>query len=157
MGATKLALRTLARRALALEAEIAELDAVLNPIVVRTAPALVARVGVGPETAGAILVAVGDNPERMRSEASFAHLCGVAPIEASSGKVVRYRLDRGGDRQANSALWRIIVTRLSCDPETRAYVERRMKEGRSKLEAIRCLKRYVARELYADLVVKKVA
>ena len=113
--------------------------------------------GVGPETAGAILVAVGDNPERMRSEASFAHLCGVAPIEASSGKVVRYRLDRGGDRQANSALWRIIVTRLSCDPETRAYVERRMKEGRSKLEAIRCLKRYVARELYADLVVKKVA
>jgi transposase len=156
-GATKFALRTLARRAQALKAEIAELDAVLNPIVVKTAPGLVARPGVGPETAGAILVAVGDNPERMRSEASFAHLCGVAPIEASSGKVERHRLDRGGDRQANSALWRIIITRMSCDPETQAYIERRTKEGRSKLEAIRCLKRYVARELYADLVTKEVA
>jgi transposase len=106
---------------------------------------------VGPDTAGALLVAVGDNPERLRSEASFPHLCGVAPIEASSGKVDRHRLDRGGDRQVNSALWRIVITRLSCDPDTRAYVERRVKEGRSKMEAIRCLKRFVARELYAHL------
>ena len=153
LGATKLALRTIAQRARFLEAEIAQLDAVLDPIVERTAPALVARSGVGPDTAGALLVAVGDNPERLRSEASFAHLCGVAPIEASSGKVERHRLDRGGDRQANSAIWRIVITRMSGDPDTRAYVERRMKEGRSKLEAIRCLKRYVARELYAHLPV----
>jgi transposase len=156
LGTTKLALRVLAQRARLLEAEIAQLDAVLDPIVERTAPQLVARTGVGPDTAGALLVAVGDNPLRMRSEASFAHLCGVAPIEASSGKVDRHRLDRGGDRQANSALWRIVITRLSCDPATRSYVERRMKEGRSKLEAIRCLKRYVARELYAYLPVEEV-
>ncbi len=154
-GATKLALRTLARRALSLEAEIAELDAVLDPIVVHTAPELVARSGVGTDTAGALLVTLGDNPQRMRSEATFAHLCGVAPIEASSGKVTRHRLDRGGDRQANSALWRIVITRMSCDPDTRLYIERRMKEGRSKLEAIRCLKRYIARELYAYLPTDK--
>jgi hypothetical protein len=142
----------LARRAQALKAEIAELDAVLNPIVVKTAPGLVARPGVGPETAGAILVAVGDNPERMRSEASFAHLCGVAPIEASSGRVVRHRLNRGGDRQANNALWRIVFVRMRFDPKTRDYVERRTKEGLSRKEIMRCLKRFVAREVYRCIV-----
>jgi transposase len=90
----------------------------------------------------------GDNPDRLDKESAFAHLCGVAPIEASSGKVTRHRLNRGGDRQANHALWRIVITRMSTDPETRAYVERRTKEGKSKREIIRCLKRYVARELF---------
>ncbi len=93
----------------------------------------------------------GDNPERLVSEASFAHLCGASPIEASSGKVTRHRLNRGGDRQANHALWRIVMTRMVSDPTTRYYVERRTKEGLSKLEIIRCLKRYVAREVYAAL------
>ncbi len=151
LGTTKLALRQIARRARALEAEIAELDAELQPLVTAVAPELVARVGVGPDTAGALLVSVGDNRGRIRSEAAMAHLFGAAPIEASSGKVTRHRLDRGGDRQANSALWRIVMTRMSCDPETQAYVERRLKEGRSKAEIMRCLKRYVTREVYAFL------
>jgi transposase len=98
-----------------------------------------------------LLVTAGDNPERIRSEAAWAHLCGVAPIEASSGKVVRLRLNRGGDRQANNALWGIVLTRLRNDPRTQAYMERRLKEGRSKKEIIRVLKRYVAREVYARL------
>ena len=95
-----------------------------------------------------LLVAAGDNPERMRSEAAWAHLCGVAPIEASSGKVTRLRLNRGGNRQANAALWHIVVTRMSSDGRTRAYVARRSQEGLSKKEIIRVLKRYVAREVY---------
>jgi transposase len=95
-----------------------------------------------------VLITAGDNPERLRSEPSWARLCGVAPIEASSGKVIRRRLNPGGDRQANAALWHIVVTRMSSDPRTRAYVERRSKEGKSKKEIIRVLKRYVARELY---------
>jgi transposase len=108
--------------------------------------------GVGPDTAAALLVCAGDNPERLRSEASFAHLCGVAPIPASSGKSTgRYRLDSGGDRQANSALWRIVMVRIAHDPETTAYFERRVKEGRTKREVIRILKRYVAREVYHHL------
>jgi transposase len=147
-GATKFALRDLARRVQALEAEVDTLDAVLVPLVTITAPELIARHGVGPETAGALLVAAGDNPERLGSEAKFAHLCGSSPIDASSGLVVRKRLNRGGDRRANEALWRIVMVRMVSDPRTRHYVERRTKEGRSKREIIRCLKRYVARELY---------
>jgi transposase len=104
--------------------------------------------GIGIDTAATLLVAAGDNPDRLRSEAAWAHLCGVAPIEASSGKVTRFRLNRGGDRQANSALWQIVITRMSSDPRTRAYVERRTKEGLAKGEIIRVLKRYVAREVY---------
>ncbi len=96
-------------------------------------------------------MAAGDNPDRLRSEAAWAHLCGVSPLEASSGKVTRHRLDRGGDRQANAALWRIVMTRIAHDPETTAYFERRVKEGRSKPEVIRILKRYVAREVYRYL------
>jgi transposase len=102
----------------------------------------------GVDSAAALLVAAGDNPERLRSEAAWAHLCGAAPIEASSGKITRHRLDRGGDRQANAALWRIVMVRMRHEPRTRAYVERRTAEGRSKLEIIRVLKRYVAREVY---------
>jgi transposase len=156
-GATKCALRELARRVQALEAELERLDALLVPLVTITAPALIARHGVGPETAGALLVAAGDNPERLRSEAAFAHLCGSSPIDASSGLVVRKRLNRGGDRRANEALWRIVMVRMVSDPRTRRYIERRTKEGRSKREIIRCLKRYVARELYPLLAAQSTA
>ena len=151
VGATKLALRELARRVQSLEAECERLDAVLEPLVAATAPDLVACFGVGTDTAGALLVSAGDNPQRLRSEAAFAHLCGVAPIDASSGLTSRKRLNRGGDRTANQALWRIVMVRMVHDPRTRAYVERRTNEGRSKREIIRSLKRYVARELYRHL------
>ena len=122
------------------EAEVADLDAVLRPLVLATAPKLVAHYGVGTDTAAALLVAAGDNPSRLRSEATFARLCGAAPIPATSGKTQnRHRLHRGGDRQANSALWHIALTRMSSDPKTRAYVERRFDEGLSKREIMRCL------------------
>jgi transposase len=148
---TKLTLRMLARRAQALEAEVAQLDAILEPLVTEAAPELVSRLGIGVESASALLVAAGDNPQRLRNERTFAHLCGVAPIDASSGKHERHRLNRSGDRQANSALWRIVVTRMVYDPRTRDYIERRMKEGLTKKEAFRCLKRYIAREVYNHL------
>ena len=151
MAATKTALRILGRRVLALDAEVAHIDELLAELVTATAPQLVALHGVGMDTAAALLVTAGDNPQRLRSEAAWAHLCGVAPIQASSGKVTRYRLNRGGDRQANAALWRIVITRMSSDARTRAYVARRLEEGRSKGEIIRVLKRYVAREVYRHL------
>ncbi len=141
----------LARRAIALEAEIAELAAILAVLVAETAPELIAQVGVGTDSASALLVAAGDNPGRLRREATFAHLCGTAPIDASSGKQQRHRLNRGGDRQANSALWHIVITRMVCDPDTRAYIDRRLKDGKTKKEAFRCLKRYIARDLYNHL------
>jgi transposase len=150
-AATKASISSLARRVQALDAEIARLDQLLCPLVTATAPDLLGLVGVGPDVAAALLVAAGDNPQRLHSEAAWAHLCGVAPLPASSGKVTRHRLDRGGDRQANSALWRIVICRLSCDPDTKIYMERRLKEGRSKTEIIRILKRYVAREVYRHL------
>jgi transposase len=152
LGATKYTLRVLARRVLELEAELKELKGIMKPLLLEAAPDLVARYGVGTDTAGALLVAAGDNPERLRDERCFAHYCGVSPIDASSGTVVRKRLNRGGNRQANHALWRIVMVRLVSDPATRSYMERRTKEGLSKMETIRCLKRYVARELYPFLV-----
>ena len=115
------------------------------------APGLLALYGIGPHTAAMLLIAAGDHPGRLRSEAAWAHLCAAAPIPASSGKTVRHRHGPGGDRQASHALWRIVFTRMSSDPATRAYVERRSKEGLSKKEIIRCLKRYVAREVYPHL------
>jgi transposase len=148
---TKLTLRTLARRALSLEEEVKEIDRMLKTLVAETAPELHAVDGVGTDVASAILVAAGDNPERLKSESTFAKLCGVSPLDASSGKQERHRLNRSGDRQANSALWHIVFTRMVNDPRTKYYIERRMKEGRSKKEAIRCLKRYVAREVFAAL------
>jgi transposase len=151
MTAHKASLCSLARRVQSLEEEIAELDERIGRLLAATAPELLSRFGVGPDTAAALLVCAGDNPERLHSEAAFAHLCGVAPIPASSGKTTRHRLDRGGDRQANSALWRIVMVRIAHDPATRAYFERKVKEGRSKREVIRLLKRYVARELYRYL------
>jgi transposase len=150
-GATKYALRELARRIQSLATEIGRINDVLGPLVAATAPGLVARHGIGTETAATLLVAAGDNPDRLHHEASFAHLCGSAPIDASSGLVTRKRLNPRGDRQANQALWRIVLVRMSSDPRTRAYVTRRTLEGKSKREIIRCLKRYVAREVFQDL------
>jgi len=148
---TKLTLRTLARRALSLEEEVKEIDGLLKTLVAETAPELNAIDGVGTDVASAILVAAGDNPERLKNESTFAKLCGVSPLDASSGKHERHRLNRSGDSQANSALWHIVFTRMVNDPRTRHYLERRMKDGRTKKEAIRCLKRYVAREVFAAL------
>jgi transposase len=150
-AATKASLSSLAHRVEDLEAEIAELDALIAPILEANAIELLAINGVGIDAASSLLVAAGDNPERLRSEAAWAHLCGVSPLEASSGKVTRHRLNRGGDRQANRALWHIVISRLASDPDTQAYMERRLKEGRSKREVIRILKRYVAREVYRQL------
>jgi transposase len=149
--ATKLALHTLGRRVVDLDATTERINHELETLVRATAPNLVALDGVGIDTAALLLVAAGDNPQRLRSEAAFAHLCGVAPIEASSGKTVRRRLNRGGNRHANHALWRIVFTRMSSDERTRKYVARRLAEGRSKPEIIRILKRYVAREVYKQL------
>jgi len=151
MTLTKLALRTLARRALSLEEEVKEIDAVLRKLLAETAPELLAVDGVGTDVGTAILVAAGDNPERLKTEATFAKLCGVSPLDASSGKQERHRLNRSGDRQANSALWHIVFTRMVNDPRTKHYIERRIKDGRTKKEAVRCLKRYVAREVFAAL------
>ena len=148
LNATKFALRELARRVNDLEAELAELTRHLDTLVSACAPDIVARKGIGTDTAGALLIAAGDNPDRLRTEAGFAHLCAVSPIEASSGERKRYRLDRGGNREANQALWRIVMVRLSCDADTRAYMQRRLAEGKTKREIIRCLKRYVAREVF---------
>lgn len=150
-AATKAALSSLAHRIQALDAELMRLGTLLSPLVEAAAPELLELLGVGVDTAASLLVAAGDNPQRLRSEAAWAHLCGVAPVPASSGKVTRHRLDRGGDRQANSALWRIVVVRITCDPNTKIYMERRLREGRSKREVIRILKRYVAREVYRHL------
>ncbi len=149
--ATKTALRILGRRVVALDGEKTAIDELLGELVQEVAPGLLDLAGVGVDTAAALLVTAGDNPGRLRSEAAWAHLCGVAPIQASSGKVTRYRLDRGGDRQANSALWRIVFTRLGSDARTQAYMARRLEEGRSKPEIVRVLKRYVAREVYKQL------
>ena len=114
-------------------------------------PGLLALYGVGPRTAALLLITAGDHPGRLRSEAAWAHLCAAAPIPASSGKVTRRRLNPGGNREASHALWRIVITPMSSPAPTRAYVERRTAEGLSKKEIIRCLKRYVAREVYRHL------
>ncbi len=150
-AATRFAMRSVARRHRALSREIAELDAQIERMTREAAPELVALDGVGPDTAATLLVAAGDNPERLKSEASFANLCGAAPIPASSGKVVRYRLNPHGNREANRALHVVVLNRMRRDPRTQAYVARRIAEGKSKREAMRCLKRYVAREAYRAL------
>jgi transposase len=150
LAAAMLALRTLARRHQALSGEITALTTELDRLTSKAAPQLVALFGVGSDSAGALLVA-GDNPGRLRSDACFSMLCGASPIEASSGKTTRHRRNRGGDRQANAALYRIVLVRLCYDQQTKAYMARRRKEGKSKKEIIRCLKRYVAREVFAVL------
>ena len=150
-SAAKHALRSLARRYFRLDKEIQNLQANLEHLTRAVAPALVDSYCIGPDTAATLLVAAGSNPERLRSEAAFASLCGVNPIPASSGKTNRHRLNRGGHRQANAALYRIVIVRLRHDPRTQAYMRRRTTEGMSKTEIIRCLKRYVAREVYSVL------
>jgi transposase len=150
--ALKVALRRLARRHQHLTTEIKDADAELHSLVATAAPGMTDLLGVGVEVAGQLLTTVGDNPQRMRSEAAFAHLCGVAPIPASSGKTRRHRLNRGGDRAANNALYTVVLTRLRLDDRTHRYVARRTTEGLSQREIIRCLQRYVARELYQLLV-----
>jgi len=149
--ATKTALRSLARRHAELSAEIESLDGQIAGLCAHLNPALLAAHGVGPEVAATLLVTAGDNPHRMSSEAAFAALCGASPIEASSGKTARHRLNRGGDRQANNALWRIALVRMSSHAPTKAYVTRRTQEGKTKREIIRCLKRHIAREIYTLL------
>lgn len=146
--AAKVALRALGHRHAALSEEIAELEALIAPLVEQINPALLALNGVGPDSAGQLLITAGQNTERLHSEGAFAMLCGVAPIPASSGKTNRHRLNRGGDRQANAALYRVVLSRMRWDPRTREYVARRTTEGLSKKEIIRCLKRLIAREIY---------
>lgn len=151
LQATKIALRHIACRYQQLTTEIDDLNATLTVLVARIAPNLVALNGVGTEVAGQLLVTAGDNPPRLHSEAAFAHLCGASPIPASSGRTHRHRLNRGGDRAANCALHRIVICRLRWDSRTRTYVQRRTAEGLTKPEIMRCLKRYVAREVYREL------
>lgn len=146
--AVKTALRSLARRHAAAQDEITELDTLITALIEAINPDLLQRTGVGPDVAGQLLVTAGQNPERIHSEAAFAMLCGVAPIPASSGQTHRHRLNRGGDRQANSALYTIVISRLRWDPRTHAYVAKRTADGLSKKDIIRCLKRLIAREMY---------
>jgi transposase len=141
----------LGQRYQALEAELAAVDAELDRLTAQAAPRLRQLYGVGPEIAGALLAAAGDNPERLHSEAAFSMLCGASPIPASSGKTVRHRLNRSGNRQANTALYRIVVVRLRWHQPTRDYLARRTREGLSKREIIRCLKRYIARKVFTAL------
>jgi transposase len=144
----KTALRETARRIVTLDQQIDRLTPRLQELVEATAPTLLDQPGIGPDSAAALLVAAGDNPDRLRNEGTFAALCGTNPKPASSGKTVRHRLNRGGDRQANSALWRIVLVRMGTHQPTRDYVQRRTAEGLSKREIMRCLKRYVAREVF---------
>jgi transposase len=148
---TSVALRALAGRWQHLEGEVADNDRHLQAIVRQVAPGLLARPGIGPICAAQLLVTAGDNPDRLHSEAAFAALCGVSPVEHSSGKTQRHRLNRGGDRAANSALWTIATNRLMHDPQTRAYAARRTANGSSRKEIIRLLKRYVARQVFAEI------
>jgi transposase len=149
---TRRTLKHLAGRIAALDTEIAEYDRVVDQLVRDTLPRVVmARCGIGPITAARLIATAGDNPQRLDREASFAALCGTSPVEASTGTTQRHRLNRGGDRRANCALWTIATTRMRFDPRTKAYVERRTKEGKTRAEIIRCLKRYIARELHREL------
>jgi transposase len=149
---TNLVIKSLARRIKSLDAEMKTIDQTLRELITQTAPGLLDQYGIGVDTAATLLVTAGDNPDRLKSERSWAHLCGVTPLPANSGKTTtRFRLNRGGDRQANAALYRIVLTRMSSHPETRAYVARRRTDGLSTPEIMRCLKRYVARQTFKQL------
>jgi len=149
---TNLVIRNLARRIKHLDTEMRTIDETLRSLINETAPALLEMYGVGVDTAATLLVTAGDNPQRLHNERSWAHLCGVTPLPANSGKTTtKFRLNRGGDRQANAALYRVVLTRMSSDEETRTYVTRRREKGLSTPEIMRCLKRYVARQTYKHL------
>ncbi|WP_406251978.1 IS110 family transposase [Streptomyces atratus] len=147
----KTVLKRLARRYQMLDEEVRDASAQIGPLVTQAAPKLVALPGIGPETVGQLLITAGDNPERLRSEASFAQLCAASPVPASSDRTNRHRLNRGGDRQANAALYTIVLVRMKYDQRTQEYVARRTAEGLAKRDIIRCLKRFVAREVYRHL------
>ncbi len=151
LQAAKLALRSVAERARELDRQISLLDQQLSGLVASAAPRTTSLLGISTQHGGQLLVSAGENIERLSSEAAFAHLCGASPIPASSGRTTRHRLNRGGDRNANRALYLIAVCRLRNCARTRAYAERRIAEGLSKKEIIRCLKRYIAREVYHTL------
>ena len=153
VGAARISPRRLAKRYVGLDDEASELDETIEAVLADAAPLLVECSCVGPQPAAQPMVAVGDSPERLRSEAAFSMLCGVAPIPVSSGMACRHRLDRGGDRQASSAIRIMAIGRPRTDERTKGYVARKMAEGHTKMEAIRCLKRYIAREMY--YVIKK--
>lgn len=152
VDAAKCALRHFARRWQAADEEINELDHHLDRLTTQTAPTLVALNGAGTQTAATLLVAAGDNPDRLRSAASFAALCGASPLDASSGRQQRHRLNRGGDRQANAALYIIVISRLRWHKPTQAYMTRRLEQGRTRREIIRCLKLYIAREVHRAIL-----
>jgi transposase len=145
-------LRLMAKRWLALAEEIKELDAMLEKLTSKHAKRLREQFGIGPQTAAILVAVAGDNPERLKNEAALAALCGVSPLQASSGKTTRHRLNRGGDRTANNALWTIALVRMRSDPRTRAYVDRRSAQGMSRKEIHRCLKRYIVRALYPLII-----
>jgi transposase len=148
-------IRLLARRIQHLTGEINDLNKQITAAVEASTPALLDVCGVGPDNAAALLITAGDNPDRLVSEASFAALCGTSPVEASSGKTQRRRLNRGGDRQANAALYRIVLSRLRWDDRSQDYLQRRLAEGKTRREIIRCLKRYIAREIYRLILATK--
>lgn len=150
--ATKIALRTLARQHKALTIDLAALRSRLDDLTAQANPALRHAVGIGPDVASTLLVAAGDNPDRLTTDAGFAALCGASPVEASSGKHVSHRLNKGGNREANHALWRIVMVRMTCHQPTKDYLARRRAEGKSQRFIIRCLKRYVAREIHQLLL-----
>ncbi len=149
---TNLVIKSLARRIKSLDAEMRTIDQTLRSLIEKTAPTMLEMYGVGVDTAATLLATAGDNPDRLKSERSWAHLCGVTPLPANSGKTTtKFRLNRGGDRQANAALYRIVLTRMSSHEETRRYVAKRRTDGLSTPEIMRCLKRYVARQTYKQL------
>lgn len=150
-AAAKHALRAIARRWLDLDTEISLHEKLLTSLTSTAAPDLAAAFAVGPDTAAEMLIVAGDNPDRIHSEPAFAKLCGVAPIPASSGMTTRHRLNRGGHRQANAALYRVVIVRMQHHDATKTYVARRTAEGKTKPEIIRCLKRLLARELWAAM------
>jgi transposase len=150
LAAAKHTLRSLARRIQHLTVEIDDLQAQIRSVVTEHRPELLDSYGLGPDTAARLLITVGDNPDRIHSEASFASLCGVAPVEASSGNTSRRRLS--GERRANTALYFIALSRMRWDPRTESYLQRRISEGKTRREALRCVKRYIARELYPLLL-----
>lgn len=151
VASAKTALRAMARRWLTLDAEIKAHDADLEALTTAQAPAMLKAPGIATGTAAEMLILVGDNPQRIRSEAAFAKLCGVCPVPASSGKSSRSRLNRGGNRQANAALYRVVIVRIRHHRPTLDYVRKRTAEGKTKREIIRCLKRFVAREIFGYL------
>jgi len=151
LASTKYTLRAIARRWLQLNTEITAHEKLLNQLTTQAAPDLTSAFAVGPDTAAEMLIVAGDNPDRIRSEPAFARLCGVAPVPASSGMTIRHRLNRGGHRQANAALYRVVIVRMQHHQPTKAYVIRRTAEGKTKSEIIRCLKRHLARELWAAM------